>query len=142
MAPYPTPQEITTLFAHLTSNNPSAFFTHVSADVDWELLGTHPLAGHYKSLSDWKAGALEPINAVLREPLKLQVRNVVGGGDQEWACVELFADAVCKDGMEYPQRYSWVMRFDDRGMIVQVRAYLDSALVQKALDRNKGEIKS
>ena len=38
--------------------------------------------------------------------------------------------------MEYPQRYCWVMRFDDKGIIVKVRAYLDSALVQKALDQN------
>lgn len=39
-------------------------------------------------------------------------------------------------GMQYPQRYSWVMRFDDKGIIVQVRAYLDSALVQRAIDQN------
>lgn len=39
-------------------------------------------------------------------------------------------------GMPYPQRYAWVMRFDERGVIVQVRAYLDSALVQKAVESN------
>ena len=60
--------------------------------------------------------------------------------------------------MEYPQRYSWVMRFDENNIIVevgllhmrsvftgtlrvadrspQVRAYLDSAMVQKAVDSN------
>jgi len=40
-------------------------------------------------------------------------------------------------GMPYPQRYCWVVRFNDQGIIVQVRTYLDSALVQKALDENK-----
>lgn len=25
-------------------------------------------------------------------------------------------------GMDYPQRYAWVMRFDERGTIVQVRS--------------------
>lgn len=68
--------------------------------------------------------------------------------------VELKADAVCKNGMPYPQRYAWAMRFDQKGIIVQaslgctvhaliaadfcpkVRAYLDSALVQKAVDEN------
>ena len=38
--------------------------------------------------------------------------------------------------MDYPQRYAWVMRFDEHGIIVQVRAYLDSALVQNAVDQN------
>ncbi|KAI7209612.1 hypothetical protein KC333_g8637, partial [Hortaea werneckii] len=85
----------------------------------------------------WKKGALGTVNRILRDPLALQVINVVGGGgDQEWALVELKADAVCKNGMPYPQRYAWVMRFDENGTIVQVRAYLDSALVQKAVDSN------
>ncbi|OTA35931.1 hypothetical protein BTJ68_04164 [Hortaea werneckii EXF-2000] len=99
--------------------------------------GDHPAAGHFTSLEAWKQGALGTINQILREPLALKVVNVVGGGrDQEWALVELEANAVCKNGMPYPQRYAWVMRFDETGIIVQVRAYLDSALVQKAVDSN------
>ncbi|GAB7343166.1 hypothetical protein MBLNU457_1237t2 [Dothideomycetes sp. NU457] len=99
MAPrYPDQKEITTLFENLSNGNAEAFFSCVSSNVDWELLGQHPLAGRYRNLADWKKGALEPINKVLREPLKLKVRNVVGGGEQEWASVELFADAVCKNG--------------------------------------------
>jgi ketosteroid isomerase-like protein len=61
---------------------------------------------------------------------------VVGGDPQDWATVELEADALQKNGNPYNQRYAWVMRFDDKGMIVQVRAYLDSALVQQAVDDN------
>ncbi|KAI7553116.1 hypothetical protein KC331_g1451 [Hortaea werneckii] len=109
--------------------------------------GDHPAAGQFTSLEAWKKGALGTVNRILRDPLSLQVINVVGGGrDQDWALVELKADAVCKNGvtdeelqmvgMPYPQRYAWVMRFDENGTIVQVRAYLDSALVQKAVDSN------
>lgn len=43
---------------------------------------------------------------------------------------------MCDIGMQYPQRYAWVMRFDENGIIVQVRAYLDTQLVQKAMDGN------
>lgn len=47
----------------------------------------------------WKKGALGTVNRILRDPLSLQVINVVGGGrDQDWALVELKADAVCKNG--------------------------------------------
>jgi len=50
----------------------------------------------------WKEGALGVIQKVLREPLAFKVINVVGGGDQDWALVELEANAVCKNGMETP----------------------------------------
>lgn len=54
----------------------------------------------HAGLSDsWKKHALGTINKVLREPLALKVVNVVGGGDQDWALVELEANAVCKNGM-------------------------------------------
>ncbi|KAK4543658.1 hypothetical protein LTR36_005303 [Oleoguttula mirabilis] len=117
-------------------------------------MGTHPAAGHFETLGmysgtssppallnpkcaeSWKQSALGTINKALREPLSLNVVNVVGGGDEDWALVELEANSVCKNGMEYPQRYAWVMRFDKSNTIVQVRAYLDSALVQQAVDSN------
>ena len=41
------------------------------------------------------------INAVLKEPLKLSVLNVVGGGEQAWAVVELEAKGgVLKNGVK------------------------------------------
>lgn len=58
--------------------------------------GDHYAAGHFTTLDDWKKGALGCINKVLREPLQLRIHNIVGGG-QEWATVELMADAICKN---------------------------------------------
>ncbi|KAK5738652.1 hypothetical protein LTR17_005784 [Elasticomyces elasticus] len=132
----PSRSEIEKLASHLAASDPSPFFERVSPNVVWDVMGTHPAAGHFTSLESWKKGALGVINERLKEPLKLKVVNVLGGGDQDWATVELEANSVCKNGMEYPQRYAWVMRFDENGTIVQVRAYLDSALVQKAVDQN------
>ncbi|KAK1053574.1 hypothetical protein LTR74_016255 [Friedmanniomyces endolithicus] len=153
----PSRADIETLCSHLATSDQSPFFKRVSPDVVWDVMGTHPAAGHFTSLGEpsaisatpssnmvliqspesWKKGALGVINERLQQPLHLKVVNVVGGGaDQEWATVELEANGICKNGMPYPQRYAWVMRFDDRGTIVQVRAYLDSALVQKAVNQN------
>lgn len=61
--------------------------------------GTHPAAGHFTTLEAWKEGALGVIQKVLAEPLTMKVVNVVGGGDQDWASVELEANATCKNGM-------------------------------------------
>ncbi|KAK0272638.1 hypothetical protein LTR91_017865 [Friedmanniomyces endolithicus] len=133
----PSRADIEGLCSHLATPDQSPFFNRVSLDVVWDVMGTHPAAGHFTSLESWKKGALGVINERLQQPLALKVVNVVGGGaDQDWATVELEANGVCKNGMSYPQRYAWVMRFDESGTIVQVRAYLDSALVQKAVDQN------
>lgn len=39
-------------------------------------------------------------------------------------------------GMRFDNRYCWVIRFAGE-TIVEVRAYLDSALVQKLIDENE-----
>lgn len=57
--------------------------------------------------------------------------------DGDWAIVELRSHATAADGMRFDNRYCWVMRFAG-DTIVEVRAYLDSALVQELIDRNPG----
>jgi ketosteroid isomerase-like protein len=40
------------------------------------------------------------------------------------------------NGKPFDNRYCWIVRFSDR-TIVEVRAYLDSALVQRLIDENE-----
>ena len=63
-----------------------------------------------------------------------QERPVLTDGD--WAVVELRSYAFAKSGMRFDNRYCWVVRFDGE-TIVEVRAYLDSALVQQLIDENE-----
>ena len=49
-------------------------------------------------IEDWKDNALGVANSFLTEPLKLNVKNVAGGGDQAWAFLELEANGKCKNG--------------------------------------------
>lgn len=49
--------------------------------------------------------------------------------------MELRSLATAKNGMRFDNRYCWVVRFKDE-IIVEVRAYLDSALVQTLIDHN------
>jgi hypothetical protein len=37
------------LFAHLESGDGESFFAAVAEDVRWTVMGTHPLAGEYRS---------------------------------------------------------------------------------------------
>ncbi|KAF7196415.1 hypothetical protein HII31_02143 [Pseudocercospora fuligena] len=98
MAPYPTREEIRGFAASLATDDKSPFFNRVSTNVDWEVMGTHPAAGRFKTLDEWKAGALGVVQKTLKDQIQLELVNVIGGGDEEWAVIELEANAVCKNG--------------------------------------------
>jgi ketosteroid isomerase-like protein len=76
-------------------------------DVDWIVEGTHPLAGHYHSKAEFLEHTFENMEKVLPRGAELYVEHVLVSGD--WAVVEL---------------------------IVEVRAYLDCALVARLFEEN------
>lgn len=41
------------------------FFAQVADDVDWTVMGTHPLAGRYRSKADFLAGTFNKLALVL-----------------------------------------------------------------------------
>jgi ketosteroid isomerase-like protein len=51
-----TPDYVREVFKGLENGDGAAFFTHVADDVDWTVMGTHPLAGRYRSKADFIAG--------------------------------------------------------------------------------------
>ena len=93
---------VRTLFANLESGRTDAFFDHVAEDVNWTVMGTHPLAGTYHSKADFLAHTFTRLN----------------------------------NGKPFDNGYCWVARFSN-GNIVEVRAYLDSALVKQLIDENE-----
>ena len=54
-----TEDYVRTIFKGLEHGDGAGFFEHVDDKVDWIVEGTHPLAGHYKSKSDFLAGTCE-----------------------------------------------------------------------------------
>ena len=128
-----TREQVLALFKPLEAGDPAAFFAHVAEDVDWTVMGTHPLAGRYRSRADFVRGTFARLAQALGQGARLVVTHVLVSGD--WAVVELEAHAVAKSGLKFDNKYCWVMRFAQE-KVVQVRAYLDSALVQRVIDEN------
>jgi uncharacterized protein len=128
-----TVADVRAVFADLQTGGGLQFFNHVADEVDWTVQGTHPLAGHYRSKAAFVAGTFAKLARVLRDGAQLSVVNVMVSGD--WAIVELRADATAKNGMRFDNSYCWLARFRD-GKIVEVRAYLDSALVARLFAEN------
>jgi len=134
--PHTTSAESVREIFSLLENGYEDFFTHVADEVDWTVHGTHPLAGHFRTKQAFIDATFARIARILRGGTQLRVVHVLtDGGD--WATVEMQSMATAANGMRFDNRYCWVVRFEN-DKIVQVRAYLDSALIQKLFDQNPG----
>jgi hypothetical protein len=56
---YPNQCQITKIFDTLSNGDFDGFFMHVAEDVNWTLMGTHPLAGQYHNRTIFIVDALE-----------------------------------------------------------------------------------
>ena len=128
-----TSDRVRNIFKGLENGDGGAFFEQVADDVDWTVMGTHPLAGRYPSKKAFIAGTFAKLGQVLPQGAQLHVENVVVQDDQ--AVVELHSLATAKNGMRFDNRYCWVVYFRN-GVIVRVRAYLDSAMVARLFQEN------
>jgi uncharacterized protein len=128
-----TAERVREIFKGLEKSAGAAFFEHVADDVDWTVMGTHPLAGHYRSKKSFIAGTFAKLGQVLPQGAQLNVEHLLVKDDE--AVVELHSLATAKNGMRFDNRYCWVVSFQD-GVIVRVRAYLDSAMVARLFDEN------
>ena len=125
---------VESLFANLEYGNSGAFFEHVAEDVYWTVMGTHPLAGTYHTKADFLAHTFARLDKILKEGVVLRVTNILVDGDS--AAVELESLSTALTGKPFDNTYCWVVHFSN-GIIVEVRAYLDSALVQRLIDENE-----
>ena len=123
-------------FKGLESGDGAAFFERVADDVDWTVMGTHPLAGHYLSKKAFREGTFAKLRRVLVAGAQLHVEHLLLKGNE--AIVELHSLATAKNGMRFDNRYCWVVYFRHE-LIVRVRAYLDSAMVARLFEENPCE---
>ena len=124
------------LFGFLQSaETQEKFFARVADDVDWSVLGTHPLAGRYRGKQKFLDATFARLRGVLPGGAELAVTDVNVDGDT--AIAELVATSHSNEGASFDNHYCWVCRFED-DQIVEVRAYLDSMMVAYTILRNEG----
>ncbi|HLB90740.1 MAG TPA: nuclear transport factor 2 family protein [Terriglobales bacterium] len=128
-----TSDSVREIFKGLENGDGTAFFEHVADNVDWIVEGTHPLAGHYLSKKAFIEGTFTKLSQVLPNGAQLHVEDLLVKDDE--AVVELHSLATAKNGLRFDNRYCWVVYFLD-GVIVRVRAYLDSAMVARLFEEN------
>ncbi|KAI1765195.1 hypothetical protein GGR53DRAFT_529839 [Hypoxylon sp. FL1150] len=95
---FPTKARIREIFAHLGTGYAPSFYAHVADDIDWTVMDIHALSGHFLDKATFLSNLLSGIDGVFDGPLKLHVTSIIGGEVEEWAVVELVAEATCMNG--------------------------------------------
>ncbi len=127
------------VFAHLETGDREGFMANVADNVDWTVMGTHPLGGRYRSKAEFIDGTYERLHPLVRGMSVMTVDNVLACGDV--GVVEMHGNATANNGDPYNNTFCWIAWFEN-DRIVKVRAYLDSVLVQRLIDGNESAAKA
>lgn len=98
---YAPREHIQSLFTELTSGNSTVFYDQVVDDVDWNVQGTHPLAGRYHNKTVFLINAVNRIAKLqdANRPHAAKLLNIVGGCNEEWSAQEIRVTAYMSNGM-------------------------------------------
>ena len=138
--PYPTRTQIRSLLT-LLSQPPSGndqFFAHVRDDVIWTVTGKSFLSGRWTTKASYRAATWAKVGNLIKPPgIRRQITEGEEGrivGQHGWATADLYTvDTYTNSGVRYDQAYAWHMRFDDTGMIAEVKVWLDTLTLEKVL---------
>ncbi len=124
------------LFSHLENNNAAEFFKSVVDDVEWKVMGKHPLGGIYNSKEDFLNSTFRRLNKILKDGVILKVEDIFIDESKNVAIVEMESISVTKDGKPFDNIYCWIVHFNG-DKITKVHAYVDSALVKQVIEENE-----
>jgi ketosteroid isomerase-like protein len=104
----------------------SFFFTMVHENVDWTIIGHHPLAGHYPTSKLFFVNTLWRLRAAF-DPSRFYLRVIAlhGGCNSNWAVQELDYHGYTVGGDYWQVINMWVTRWEN-DRIVESRAYVDA----------------
>jgi ketosteroid isomerase-like protein len=135
-----TKQFVEKLFRNLENGHQDQFFSQVAPNVLWEVMGTHPLAGVYHGKQEFLDHTFVRLKKLLKGGPVLKVSNILIAEDTPIVIVEMVQLSYSINGRPFNNTYCWLVKFENE-VIVHVRAYLDSALVQALVNENPIEAK-
>ncbi|KAH8427144.1 uncharacterized protein LDX57_004861 [Aspergillus melleus] len=139
--PYPSKQEIIKLFQNLEAfpEGHECFFSRTIERCSWTITGQHPFSGHWTSTQSFLQAVWWPNTNLMASPgptfILPEGHESVIYNDQGEAAVELrtIRTVVKQHGREYNQHYSWHCRFNEDGLLVSVKIFLDSIHAKEVL---------
>ena len=96
-----TPDYVREVFKGLETSDGAAFFKQVADGVDWTVMGTHPLAGRYRSKRAFQEATFGKLGKVLPKGTQLRVTNVIVAADM---AVQGAGILCAQNMMQWPDR--------------------------------------
>lgn len=123
-------QAVRDAFAHWEHGDSRPFFALVADDVRWTVIGTTGISGTFENKRDFFSRAADRLSDHFAGPLTATIVDVCADGDKVF--VQWEGVATTKSGVEYDQRYCWVLTMND-DQVAEALAYLDTDLVARVL---------
>ncbi|KAL2000997.1 hypothetical protein VTN02DRAFT_2356 [Thermoascus thermophilus] len=109
-------------------------------DVDFTIVGHHPVSGHYHDFRHFYANAFWRIGTCIAETyperFRIELLNIHGGCEEEWSVQEVKFSGRANNGIDFELINVWVTRWKD-GRIVQARTYIDAQETTLILYQNE-----
>ncbi|KIN05369.1 hypothetical protein OIDMADRAFT_116473 [Oidiodendron maius Zn] len=108
-------------------------------NAKFHIIGNHPLAGKYSSLEMFYVNGLWRLQKTYDDhydELEVSVWAITGGCDEEWSTQEMRFKARSNVGKEYSVVNVWLTKWSGH-RIVEVRTYVDGAVVVELLSENE-----
>jgi ketosteroid isomerase-like protein len=115
------------IFSHLEKGDMKSFWDYVSEDVTWIVEGTHPFAGKYTTLSEFRKATFDRLPQVLAAPIKFKVKEMLVDGNR--GVIIMDGDSTTHDGTPFHNRYCWIVTVGANDKIERVDAFLDTQLI-------------
>ncbi|GFF51840.1 protein RDR1 [Aspergillus lentulus] len=114
-------------------------FTLIHKNVSFTVVGHHPIAGHYNDLLHFYVNALRRVSVLFldhADKFEIHPQAIHGGCNERWSVQEVNFRGVMNSGDDFDIVNVWVTRWD-RGQMVEIRTYIDSARIMEALHKNE-----
>ncbi|KAJ7176212.1 hypothetical protein C8R43DRAFT_914101 [Mycena crocata] len=134
-----THDHVTDILDPASRDDWAPFVSAIDPDVRWvigsEKKDSTRMTGVY-NVASWLAEVNKPLLSRLKDRnLKMTVSTLDIVGNK--AIVEAYGEATQLNGNPYNNRYAWFFIFsEETGKIVEIREYIDTALVQEVQQTN------
>ncbi|OJJ43871.1 hypothetical protein ASPZODRAFT_889667 [Penicilliopsis zonata CBS 506.65] len=137
-------------------------FTRVHREVDFTVMGHHPVAGHYHDLLHFYVNALRRVSNMFldhAELFEIHPRAIHGGCNSQWSVQEINFKGKMNSGMnsrlfsftpsfnfffltsylgdDFDVVNVWVTKWDKRHQIVECRTYIDAPRIIDGMFKNE-----
>ncbi len=106
-----TKQFVEKLFNNLENGHQEQFFSQVSSNVLWEVMGTHPLAGIYHGKQEFLDHTFVRLKKLLKGGPVLKVSNILIAEDAPIAIVEMVQLSYSINDKPFNNTYCWRAKF-------------------------------